>query len=69
LANQLRKNRNLAKLTSPRGNIHTPIRVGIGVAKSGGRVEKEIKNSERFTIQVFKRWKDINTILFLFQDF
>jgi hypothetical protein len=51
----LAKNRNLTKLISPRGNIHTPIWVGIGVAKLGGRVKKEIKNRERFMIQVFKR--------------
>jgi hypothetical protein len=28
--------------------------VGIGVAKSGGRVKKEIKNREGFMIQVFR---------------
>jgi hypothetical protein len=27
--------------------------------------EKEIKNREGFLIQVFKRWKGINIILFL----
>jgi hypothetical protein len=35
------------------------------VAKIGGRVEKEIKNRETSFIQVFKRWKGINIILFL----
>jgi hypothetical protein len=29
--------------------------------------EKEIKNREEFLMQVFKRWKDINIILFLSQ--
>jgi hypothetical protein len=65
LANQIRRNRNLAKLTSPCVNICTPIPVGIGMAKIGGRVIKEIKNREGFLMQVFKRWKGINIILFL----
>jgi hypothetical protein len=29
--------------------------------------EKEINNREEFLMQVFKRWKDINIILFLSQ--
>jgi hypothetical protein len=53
LANQLGKNRNLTKLTSPRVNIRVPIPVAIGVAKPGGRVKKEIKNREGFLIQKF----------------
>jgi hypothetical protein len=40
LANKLSKNRNLAKLTSPRGNIRAHIPIGIGVAKPGARVKK-----------------------------
>jgi hypothetical protein len=43
LTNQISKNRNLAKLTSPHGNIRVPIWVDIGVAKPIGRVKK-IKN-------------------------
>jgi hypothetical protein len=57
----------LAKLTSPHGNIRARIAVGIDMVKPGGRVEKEIKNREGFLIQVFKRWKNINVILFLSQ--
>jgi hypothetical protein len=41
LANQLGKNRNLAKLTSPRAYMHRRFPVG-------GRVKKEIKNREGF---------------------
>jgi hypothetical protein len=37
------------------------------VAKPGGRVKKEIKNKKGFLIQIFKRWKGINIILFLSQ--
>jgi hypothetical protein len=63
------------KLTSnslappPLGNICTPIQVGIGVAKPGGRVKKEINTGKGFLMQVFKRWKDINIILFLCEGF
>jgi hypothetical protein len=60
LANYLGKNKNLAKLTSPCEKIRALIRVGISVAKPGGKVKK-IKNRE-FLIQVFKRWKSINII-------
>jgi hypothetical protein len=67
LINQLGKNRNFAKLTSPRVNIRALIPVAVGVAKSSGRVKKEIKNREGFLIQVLKRSKCINIILFLFQ--
>jgi hypothetical protein len=47
LANQLGKNRNLAKLTSPR----VYMRADRGCHRrfpAGGRVKKEIKNRERF---------------------
>jgi hypothetical protein len=37
------------------------------VVKSGGRGKTEIKNKEGFLIQVLKRWKGINIILFLFK--
>jgi hypothetical protein len=57
----------LAKITSPRGNICALIRVGISVAKPGGRVKKEIKNREGFLMKVFKTWKGINIIVFLSQ--
>jgi hypothetical protein len=30
----------------------------------GGRVKKEINNKEGFLMQVFKRWNNINIILF-----
>jgi hypothetical protein len=30
----------------------------------GGRVKKEINNKEGFLIQIFKRWNNINIILF-----
>jgi hypothetical protein len=63
LENQLGKNRNFAKLISQWGNIHAPIRVGIGVAKPGERVEKNSR--EGFLIKVIKRRNDINIILFL----
>jgi hypothetical protein len=39
--------------------------VGIGVAKLGGRVKKEINNIEEFLIQVLKKWEVINIISFL----
>jgi hypothetical protein len=39
--------------------------VAIGVFALGGRVKKEIKNMEGFLMQVFKRWKVTNKILFL----
>jgi hypothetical protein len=55
----------LAKITSPRRNICAFIRVGISVAKPGGRVKKEIKNREGFLMKVFKACKGINTIVFL----
>jgi hypothetical protein len=42
-ANQLSKNRNLAKLTSPHGNIRAPIAVGISMGKPGGMGEKRNK--------------------------
>jgi hypothetical protein len=45
LANQLSKNRNLAKLTSPCAYMRARIVVAIVV---GGRVKKEIKNREGF---------------------
>jgi hypothetical protein len=61
----LAKIETLARLSSPRENIHAPISVAIGVSKPHGRVKKEIKNREGFLIQVFKRWKSINIILFL----
>jgi hypothetical protein len=44
LTNQLVKNRNLAKLTSPRGYMRARIVVVIGVPL----VKKEIKNKEGF---------------------
>jgi hypothetical protein len=39
------------------------------VAKPGGRVKKEINTGKGFLMQVFKRWKDINIILFLCEGF
>jgi hypothetical protein len=44
LAKKLGENRNLAKLTSPRGNIRMLIRVGINMAKPGGG---EKRNKEK----------------------
>jgi hypothetical protein len=52
----------------PQEEIYAPIRVGIAVAKPDEKVKKEIKNREVFLIQIFKRWKGINIILFPFQD-
>jgi hypothetical protein len=46
LSNQLGKNGNLAKLTSPHTYIHAQIVVAIGLFLVGGRVKKEIKNRE-----------------------
>jgi hypothetical protein len=68
LANQLGKNK-----TWQNSLLHVEIyacRIGLTStflphAKSGGRVKKEINNREGFLMQVFKRWKDINIILFL----
>jgi hypothetical protein len=56
LANQLGKNRNLAKLTSPR---YACVDRGCHCRfPLGGRVKKEMKNREGF-------WKGTNIILFL----
>jgi hypothetical protein len=43
LSNQLGKNRNLAKLTSPRAYMRARIVVAIGVSPLDGRVKKEKK--------------------------
>jgi hypothetical protein len=40
----------------------------LGDALNSGRVKKEINNKEGFLMQVFKRWKCINIILFISQD-
>jgi hypothetical protein len=39
----------------------------LGDALNSGRVKNEINNKEGFLMQVFKRWKRINIILFISQ--
>jgi hypothetical protein len=56
LTNQLGKNGNLAKLISPCGNIRAPTELSW----------KKMKDRQELPMQVFKRWNDINIILFLF---